>query len=179
MGPHNVFQRNRQKDLQFVWKWVQSKNLKQLSRLHSFIHQWLSEKHQCFRVENNVTGWITQDFMCISLKSKVIGSKVSDVDQRMGTVGGGCGGGGAGKAIVDLMLFWETNRGWMLHHVKHVAARLPRKEADVWDKKTWRDPWAGFHNRTRRVMKLDQEGQRQVCVTGCPCDHRRVCDHGF
>lgn len=28
-------------------------------------------------------------------------------------------------------------------------------------------------------MKLDQEGQRQVCVTGCPCDRGRVCDHGF
>lgn len=46
-------------------------------------------------------GGITRKFMCVSLKSKVIGSKISDARQQMGTVGGEWGGG-----VRKLLLIW-------------------------------------------------------------------------
>lgn len=70
---------------------------------------------------------------------------------------------GTGKTIDDLMLFWETNKG------ANVAPREACGPVGCHARCAARNWWAGFHNKSKRVMKLKQEEQWQVCMYLCVC----------
>lgn len=120
-------------------------------------------------------GGATQESMYISLKSKVIGSNVSvSRCQRLESRGlwVECGrkkrGGGAGKNIGDLMLFWETNKGAnAAHHVRHVVLWVAT-QAGRCEGRLARHWWPVFHNWAGEWWNsIRRSNNRCICVWLC------------
>lgn len=132
---------------------------------------------QCHHVEHNVSRRCSTGVCTFLWNPKSLGQMFQSLPVCDWSPGG-CGwsvrekkrgGWRCWKNIGDLMLFWETNKGAnVAHHVRHVVLWVATQSWQMWGM-TSESPLSSVSQLSKRVMKLNQEEQQQVCMCATVC----------